>query len=275
MPLSSQTLVSSKVAPTMPSVFLSHGAPDLALSSGPAVDYLSTFESTLPHRPKGIVIISAHWETRGLQLTTAPDLETIYDFSGFSPQLYSLQYQAKTAPWLIKSVKDSLSSAGYAVTEDTQRGLDHGAWVPLMLAFPKADIPIVQLSLDRGMSLEELFALGKSLAKLKAEGILIAGSGGLVHNLREVRMEGQTEPSAVPDWAQEFENWLDKTILARDWQSLFNYRQLAPHAVRAHPTDEHLRPLVITLGAGDGEAIPRKALSAFTYRAISMASWQM
>ena len=251
-----------------PSLFLPHGAPDLAIAKNDASDYLKALSERLPEIT-GIIIISAHWETRGLYLTTADRLDTIYDFGGFDEALRSIHYPAKTASWLIKALRDQLEQTGHTVQNETHRGLDHGAWVPLSLAFPDADIPTVGLSLDRTMSPDQLIDLGRALAPLKEKGILIIGSGGLVHNLRDLDFaQGPT-----PDWASTFDQWLDEVIEHEDLEALTDYRSRAPHAVRAHPTDEHLLPLLIALGAGGEGSKPEKWHSSFTYGSISMASW--
>ncbi len=259
----------------MPALFVPHGAPDLALQDNEAASFLKNLGTHISRKPKAIIMVSAHWETRGLQVTAARELETIYDFRGFAKELYELKYPAQSSSSLIENLLGLLASNGHPLRLHAGRGLDHGAWVPLMLAFPEADIPLVQLSLDKSMSPEDLFNLGKVLASLSEQGILVIASGGLVHNLFELDFANPNEPhEATQPWAREFESWLDKHVEAKDWQSLFNYRSLAPNAERAHPTDEHLRPLFITLGVNEAlDLSPKKLHSSFTYGNISMAAW--
>lgn len=251
----------------MPSLFVPHGAPDLTISQHQAARFLKCLNTNLP-RPAGIVIISAHWETRGLKMTTAPSLETIYDFGGFSPDLYELKYPAKTSPALISMVDNALKEGDIVVDFDTQRGLDHGAWVPLILAYPDADIPIVQLSLDRTSNSAALYELGQALALLRAQGILIIGSGGAVHNLRHVAPEGTT----VPTWASGFDGWLDQTLANQDLESLLAY-STAPYFNKAHPTPEHFLPIIVAAGAGDGNT-PEKIHASYSYGSLSMSVWR-
>lgn len=255
-----------KLKMKMPSLFLPHGAPDLPISDHAASRFLQTLSQNLP-TPKGIVIISAHWETYGVQITTSPELETIYDFGGFSPALYDLKYNAKTSPELIQQVTDLLDKANVEVKPNNRRGLDHGAWIPLLLAFPNADIPIVQLSLDRRMNAKDLFKFGQTLGKLREDGILIIGSGASVHNLGNIALEG----SPVAKWALSFNKWLDDKIENKKWSELLKF-STAPHYRQAHPSPEHFLPLLVAAGAGNDEPTA-KIHSSFSYGSISMNAW--
>lgn len=250
----------------MPSLFLPHGAPDLPLSAHPAAKFLQQLGKNIP-KPKGIVVISAHWETFGVQMTTAPELETIYDFGGFSPELHDLKYAAKTSPELIKKLKNLLADDNIELLSNNRRGLDHGAWIPLLLAFPDADIPIVQLSLDRRMNAEGLFKFGQILGKLREDDILIIGSGASVHNLGRISPEG----TPVADWAIAFNGWLAEVIENNDWQKLLKF-STAPHYKLAHPSPEHLLPLIVAAGAGLDETTSQ-IHSSFSYGSIGMSAW--
>lgn len=254
-----------------PTLFLPHGAPDLALADIPAAAFLRGAFQTL-ERPKGIVIISAHWETAGTEITTAPALPTIYDFGGFSDALYALKYSAKTAPWLIDAVIDSLRGNGFPVTSNPARGLDHGAWIPLRLALPEADIPVVQLSLSRAHTPQMHFAFGQALSSLSAQDILVIGSGALVHNLREIRPEGTPPPA----WAIAFDAWVDAALICQDWPALFAFNQSAPGR-QSHPSPEHFLPLLVAVGAAAGHSghlHMRKIHNSYSYGSIGMSAWE-
>lgn len=252
------------------SMFLPHGAPDLPISKIAASKFLRQVAKKI-RKPKGIVIVSAHWETSGIKLTTAPHLGTMYDFSGFSPELYRLKYAAKTTEKLIDATGRALAENGLSYQKDTRRGLDHGAWIPLMLAYPKADVPIVQLSLDRSMTPAALFELGQGLSVLKNQGILIIGSGATVHNLRAIQPEG----TAAPHWATKFDAWVDRQILDQNWVGLQGVNR-APNVKKAHPTIEHFLPLIVAAGAGAGvdqTGVGQKLHSSFSYGSVGMSAW--
>ncbi len=206
--------------------------------------------------PKAVLIMSPHWMTRSAVVMSTPAPQMWHDFGGFPPALYQLRYPAVGNATLASQVQGLLLAAGIDCASDDQRPYDHGAWVPLMHLFPKADIPAVQLSLPAYFSPAQLMALGKALASLREQGVLIIGSGSMTHNLSEFTpakranaVGGDAEPYAV-----EFARWVENTLRSGDTESLRNYRALAPHAVRAHPTDEHFVPLYFALGAADGDA---------------------
>ncbi|WP_085908983.1 DODA-type extradiol aromatic ring-opening family dioxygenase [Kiloniella majae] len=253
---------------SQPSLFLPHGAPDLPLSTHPATTFLKDLSGQL-ERPDAILIISAHWETRGLHITTSETLETIYDFAGFSSELYHLKYPAKSSPVLINLLREHLKSTGYDLIENKRRGLDHGAWIPLLLTFPEAEIPIVQLSLDRRLSTSDLYQLGLDLSILRNDNILIIGSGAITHNLRALAPE-HTPP---PNWAIEFSDWVENTLQNSQWASLCNYMTETTKGQVAHPTPEHFLPLLIAAGAGGENAVARRLHKSFSYGSISMGAW--
>ncbi len=250
---------------TMPTLFVSHGSPMLYLEKDvPARDFLASLGSHIP-RPKAIVAVSAHWNTEqpAVSLTARP--ETIHDFYGFPEPLYRLHYDAPGAPELAERVAQLTGAVRAAY------GLDHGAWVPALLAWPEANIPIFQLSVQPYMSPAHHIALGRKLAPLRDEGILVMGSGSATHNLRRlVRGAHGTPPEP---WAKAFDDWVADTVEKGDEAALANYRNEAPYAREAHPTDEHFLPLHVAFGAA-GEGAHGKALHrSFTSGNLSMAAY--
>ena len=249
-------------------IFVSHGSPMLALNHTPAHEFLAQLGEQLP-RPKSILCVSAHWETQLPTASTAARPQTIHDFSGFPEALYKLRYPAPGAPELAQRAIGLLQDAGIAAQTDAEYGLDHGAWVPLMLMYGKADIPVAQLSIQFPKDATWHLNLGKALAPLCDDGVLVLGSGSAVHNLRalEFGSDGRITP-----WAQEFETWLSEAIEHGDFAALANYRQAAPHAARAHPRDEHILPLFVAAGAAYGK--PGKLLHrSFEAGSLAMSAW--
>ncbi len=251
----------------LPSLFLSHGSPMHALEPGAVRAVWEAIARALP-RPKGILIASAHWETDLPSLTATTRPATIHDFYGFPKPLYQIQYPAPGAPELAARAAELLEQKGLKAAIESERGLDHGAWSPLLYMYPKADVPVVQVSLQTPRGPRHHLEVGRALAPLTAEGILIIGSGHMTHNLRE-RSNGA--PAA---YAREFQAWVKEKIAARDLEALANYRSLNPHGARAHPTDEHFLPLYVALGAaGSGyraerlhDGIEMGALAMDAYR---------
>lgn len=245
-------------------VFVSHGPPTLVLDDLPAGHFLAGLGRTL-ERPAAVLCVSAHWTTGAPAVSTAHHPETIHDFFGFPDALYTMRYPAPGAPRLAARVVEVLAAAGMDCAGE-DRGLDHGAWVPLMLMYPDAQVPVASLSVQPGAGAQAHLALGRALAPLCGDGVLILGSGASVHNL------GQARPGdgGVPDWAQGFDDWLAEAVEAGDGERLAAYRSLGPGGAMAHPTDEHLLPLLVCAGAGGG---PGRVLHrSFTGRAIGMAA---
>ncbi|MGP9764689.1 DODA-type extradiol aromatic ring-opening family dioxygenase [Halomonas sp. AOP13-D3-9] len=224
----------------LPSLFISHGSPMLALNKTPAHAFLRELGKRLS--PKAVVVVSAHWESLALKVSTSAKPETIHDFGGFPRALFECQYPAPGEPELAERLAELLGA------ERVERGLDHGAWVPLSLMFPDAKVPVVSLSLPVRWSNQELVALGEHLSALRGEGILIIGSGSLTHNLYEI----MPLESPMPAWVDEFATWVSERLIANDRDALLSWER-APNAEKNHPTPEHFQPLLVAMGAG-GEA---------------------
>lgn len=234
---------------TFPSIFVSHGAPTLAVDQNPAHDFLKGLGKQIG-RPKAILAVSAHWMTTAPSLSLAEHPETIHDFGGFPDFMYELKYHAPGAPAVATRAAELLRAAGHDIVLHPSRGLDHGAWVPLMLMYPEADIPVVQLSIQPKRSPEDHWRLGEALRPLRDEGVLILGSGSATHNLREAFLFGANDPT--PEYVREFEEWLVDAVTHGKKDELLGYLERAPHAERAHPTNDHFYPLLVAAGAGDG-----------------------
>ena len=232
----------------LPSLFISHGSPMLALEPGSSGPALAALAASLP-RPRAILLVSAHWETSDLRLSAASEPGMIHDFYGFPPALYAVQYPASGDPQFARDVQQRLQAAGLPVTLDEQRPLDHGAWVPLSLMYPQADIPVVQLSLPSHAGTALQLKIGELLAELRQQDVLLIGSGSITHNLRELNWHARGNQGSA--WASEFRDWMVQHLQQRDLPALLEYRNHAPWAVRAHPSDEHLLPLYFALGAGE------------------------
>lgn len=254
----------------MPVLFLSHGAPTLPLDAGETGAAWRQLGAQLP-KPVAILVISAHWETRIPTISRAVQPETIHDFSGFPEELYSLQYPAPGAPQMAEAAAQLLQQANIPVQLDDQHGLDHGAWVPLSIMFPQADIPVAQLSLQPEQEPAWHLALGRTLQPLRQQGVLIVGSGAITHNLRALFKHRQGEPA--PAWVTEFCDWIAARIKEGDLDALSAYRTLAPHAEQNHPSDEHLLPLFVALGAASRVSDARHLNRVMTYGLLAMDAW--
>jgi 4,5-DOPA dioxygenase extradiol len=232
----------------LPSIFLAHGSPFL-LDDAEWVSQLGQWARAMP-RPRAVLMLSAHWEQKPVTLGATRPVPLVYDFYGFPPEYYQLQYPAPPAPELAQRVRDLLGRTQSVVESD--RGLDHGAYVPLIAMYPEADVPVLQVSLP---SLEPatLFDLGKALAPLRREGVLIVGSGFLTHNLRAMDM---SPDAATPAWAAEFDAWAAETLARQDMDRLLAYRSRAPGVRMALPTHEHFVPVIAAAGSAVDEAGP-------------------
>jgi 4,5-DOPA dioxygenase extradiol len=255
----------------LPTLFLSHGSPMLALQDSPARRFLQGLGKSF-ERPLAIVVVSAHWETMGgPAVSLAQQPETIHDFGGFPRALFEMQYRAPGAPEAAQRASVLLEAHGIPAGRNAQRGLDHGAWVPLSLMYPDADIPVAQLSVVRGATPAEHERLGRALAALRSEGVLVVGSGSLTHNLYEFRGQGIDAP--VPHWVSEFEAWMKTRLENSDRAALLDYRRTAPYAAQNHPTEEHLLPLFVAMGAAGPDAGATQLHASFEHGVLAMDAY--
>ena len=231
----------------LPSLFISHGAPTFALEPGTAGPQLTALGRELP-RPQAVLVVSPHWMTPEPRVMTAARPRTIHDFGGFDAALLNINYPADGHPALAARAVEILRAAGWEAIADAKRGLDHGAWVPLLHLYPAADIPVFQVSMPARLDAASAFDFGRTIAPLASEGVLIVGSGSLTHNLYALRFgEEQDEPSA------EFARWVRESIVRGDRDRVLRALEIAPHARRAHPTPEHYIPLPIAAGAAPAD----------------------
>ncbi len=249
----------------LPALFVSHGAPTLPFDDVPARDFLRTLGRDIG-KPRAILVVSGHWDTDTPSTNGVAVNDTIHDFGGFAQALYDIRYPAPGDALLAREV-----AALTGGTVDTMRGLDHGAWVPLMLMYPDADIPVVQLSVQSHQGAAHHIALGRRIARLRQEDVLVMGSGGFVHNLRRIAPPGAPEPA----WSQEFAAWMHGRLTAGDEAALADYRKLAPHAVLAQPTEDHFMPLFTALGAGGEKAQATRLHSSATFGSLRMDAYSL
>lgn len=230
----------------LPSLFLSHGSPMLALEDSAAGRFLDGLGAQLP-RPKAILVASAHFTTDRPMLGGHARPQTIHDFGGFPAPLYRIRYPAPGDPDLAGQIARRLADAGIHAEVRDDRGIDHGVWVPLRRMYPQADIPVVPLSVMPDGTAAQHYAIGQALAPLRGQGVLVVGSGGFVHNLGD--LDWRHKHAALAPWARGFADWMHAMLSSGDWPALLDWRQRAPHAGHAHPTVEHLMPLFVALGA--------------------------
>lgn len=251
-----------------PSLFVSHGAPNLLLQDVPAHEFLSGYGETLG-RPRAIVTVSAHFEAERPTVGGGSYPPTIHDFGGFEPELYQVYYRASGDPELARDVANLLKVGTFDAQVDRARGLDHGTWVPLVLLYPDATIPVVPLSIcpDEGPSFH--YEMGRSLMPLRDDDVLIMGSGSLTHNLEEFFKGYFRLTSKPPEWVRPFADWMNDRVEAGAVDDLLNYRSIAPFAEQNHPTEEHLLPFFVALGAADG-AKGERVHTSHTYGVLAM-----
>jgi 4,5-DOPA dioxygenase extradiol len=244
----------------MPTLFLSHGAPPL-VDDARWVSELQQLATDLP-RPRAILMVSAHWEAAPLMLGATEPVPLVYDFGGFPQRFYEVTYPAPGAPALADAVAALMPNTQEVVRTD--RGLDHGAYVPLTVMYPDADVPVLQVSLPT-LDPERLLDLGRRLSELRDQGVLVVGSGFTTHGLPFLSRQHWMDPSApAPGWSVEFDHWAREVLAAGDVESLAAFRDRAPGMPHAHPTIEHFAPLFVTLGAGsDAEAAPTQVIDGF------------
>lgn len=263
-------------ASAFPALFVSHGSPDTAIADTQAAAWLRRMAADLP-RPRAIVVASAHFEVSGgVAVSADPKPETIHDFGGFAPELYKMQYPAPGEPDLARRIAGDLQAAGFAARAVDRRGFDHGVWVPLKLAYPDADIPVVSVSVDPRQGPDYHFRLGQALAGLGADGVLVIGSGSFTHNLGEAfkLLRTGVREAAVPQWVQDFTGWMNDRLAANDVDALLDYRRQAPHAVENHPTDEHLLPLYVAMGAAGEGAQASLVHDSAEFGVLAMTMWR-
>jgi 4,5-DOPA dioxygenase extradiol len=239
-------------APKLPTLFVSHGAPNMVLHDSPARAFLKGLGASLP-RPDAILVMSAHFETREPFVVADEKPETIYDFGGFEQELYSMRYDAPGAMALASEAAKLAQGRGLAVRAATGRGYDHGTWVPLILMYPEADIPVAQISVQPRENGAHHAELGKALGALREQGVLVVGSGGLTHNLRAYFQGRYAEDAPAPDWVADFDEWVRDRAEAGDLAAIADYDRSGPHARDNHPSPEHFLPFPFAFGAaGDG-----------------------
>ncbi|MGA3401336.1 MAG: class III extradiol ring-cleavage dioxygenase [Acetobacteraceae bacterium] len=254
----------------LPALFISHGSPMLALEPSPAREFLAGLGATL-QRPRAILVASAHWETARPLVNAVAVNETIHDFYGFPPALFAMRYPAPGDPALAQRVAELLRDAGFETTLDSARGLDHGAWVPLTLMYPAHDIPVLQLSMQTPLGPEHHLRLGRAVAALRGEDVLVIGSGSFTHNLGRLR---RVEPDAAPPAdVVAFADWMHAALQDDRVDDLLAYRRKAPYAAVQHPTDEHLLPLFVALGAAGDKARATRLHASTTYGALRMDAY--
>lgn len=251
-----------------PVLFVSHGAPDIALQTHAPT--LACWKQLGEHlaKPKAILVISAHWETDRPTFSSAAQPDTIYDFGGFPRPLYSLQYPAHGAPELATQLQAAFAQAQLPLQLNPQRGLDHGAWIPLLSLYPNANIPVAQLSIQTQAGPEWHLKLGTALQSLRQEGILILGSGAVTHNFAWLSRSASPLPAAL-----EFSDWLAEKLEQRASNELINYRAQAPYGAAAHPTEDHILPLFVAFGASTDQDQLTRFTPEITYGALAMDAY--
>lgn len=251
---------------SLPTVFVSHGAPTILLQDCPVRTFWGGLIEMIG-KPSAILCVSAHWETAVPSISSVQQPQTIHDFYGFPDQLSQMSYPAPGAPQLAQRTHTLLETAGLQSALDPQRGLDHGAWIPLIEMLPQADVPVTQLSIQANLGMAHHITVGQALAPLRHEGVLVLASGGVVHNFDAFSPGG----SHIPDWARRFDDWLAQTLAGGDGQGLANYRN--EDGALAHPRDEHLLPLGVALGAAGKGAKGSALYRGFMDGAVGMASY--
>ncbi|MDG9948994.1 dioxygenase [Acinetobacter ursingii] len=248
---------------TLPGLFISHGSPMLALDPeqiGPALHRLSF---NLP-KPQAIIIMSAHWESQSLEISTSTRPQTWHDFRGFPKELYQIHYPAPGQPELAEEILKLLAEQHIPAHANSTRPRDHGVWMPLLHMYPEADIPVIEISLPMNMNADEIYQIGKVLAPLRERQILLIGSGSITHNLAELSWDGNAQH--VPEWASSFRNYVVNKLTHQDYDTVLNWPDI-PYVERNHPTLEHFAPLFFAMGTGNRFSIVH---SSFSMGALGM-----
>jgi len=258
---------------SFPALFVSHGAPTVALEDDDYTQALEAWARDQP-APRAAVVVSAHWEARGpVRVNVAAHPPLIYDFSGFPPPLYRLTYDAPGDPALAREVLEMLKAAGLDPASEGERGWDHGVWVPLRRLFPAADVPVVEVSLPVPRTPALVMRIGEALRPLRDREVLLFGSGGVVHNLRRLDWSGKEAP--VAGWARAFDSWVAERLERGGAEALLDYDRQAPHAELAAPTTEHFDPLLFALGSRAPGDRATPVFEGFQYGSLSMRSFAL
>ena len=257
----------------MPTLFVPHGAPTFALRPGAAGAALATIAKKLP-APRAIIIISPHWDTAVPTVGSSAQPETVHDFGGFAEELYRIQYPATGCPEGAQEVMQAIQAAGLPAELAARQGLDHGAWVPLRLMFPEADVPVIPLSLQSRGGPQQAYRLGQALAKLGEKGFLVIASGNLTHNLNDYFVASRKDQQ-TPSYVRDFAEWIAERVENQGLEDMLNYRVTAPNATRAHPTDEHLLPLYVAWGAAGADAKGERFYSGIDDYVLAMDAYTL
>ena len=256
----------------LPALYVSHGSPNLALTPQTAAyRFLSEIGARLP-RPKVILMVSAHWTTRIPVIGTAAKPPMIYDFGGFSRALYEMTYSAPGEPAVARRAGQLIAAAGLPVAEDDTRGYDHGVWVPLQIMYPRAEIPVAQVSMQPLADARHHHALGRALAPLRDEGVLIVASGSMTHNLRAIQRDGLDNPP--PPWVSGFVDWMHDKLTAGEREAVLDAIDIAPGASANHPYDDHLLPLFVAMGAANDDEPVSRLHTSYEYGVLAMDTYQ-
>ena len=254
-----------KFSATNSTLFISHGAPDLMIRQTPAHDFLKNLANDF-EKPKAIIVFSAHFESEEIEITGNFRLQTIHDFSGFPPELHKMTYDAEGSPELAAEILQIFREMDFVAKINPKRGLDHGAWVPLKLIYPAADIPVIQISLQSSQSPIYHYKIGRIIAQLKEKNILIIGSGSITHNLA---MAFQNKEKPTPAWVENFSEAIYQKLQNQDIAAIINWYDLES-AQENHPSFEHFIPLLIAMGAAGGEFRTKRLHHSFDYSVLAM-----
>jgi 4,5-DOPA dioxygenase extradiol len=254
----------------MPALFISHGAPTIAIETDDFTRAVGAYGATLANA-RAIAVVSAHWQARDVRVNAVAHPETIYDFGGFPDALYRIRYDAPGNPDLAREIASLIAPLIGGASLEEHRGWDHGLWVPLRIALPGANVPIVEIAQPSPTTPEDLMTIGRALAPLRDRGFAIIGSGGIVHNLRALHIPDKDSP--IDDWAREFDLWVAKRLEDRDFTTLMRYQDLAPNAALAVPTPEHFEPIFVTAGAAREADTLTTIYEGFHYGNLSMRTF--
>jgi len=262
-------------AALLPSLFISHGAPNIALHQSKVRDFMLEL-ATRYRRPDAIVMCSAHFETSGPAVVMDANPGMIYDFGGFEPELYKVQYPAPGNPELAEKIAGLIEAGGFEVARIDNRGYDHGTWAPLSMIYPQADIPVVQVSIDPTQTPQYHYALGRALSGLARENVFFIGSGQITHNLKALFSQGKSSESdnTLKRQIEEFLAWFEVRLDKGQTEELLAYRDLAPHAEANHPTDDHLLPIFFCMGAAGETFKAQKIHDSTTLGIMAMDAYE-